>query len=89
MGVTAKRLSDQDANNTLRHAYIPEDGTISVNGFIAGKVNRKVDVAIQTTTIANDTEQFTFSESGTTLYIIKAIYTDGTRDTLLSVERTA
>lgn len=86
---TTKRPSALDGNQVLQHSYNDLDGTVAVNGFVAGKVGHKIEVAIATTTLANDTEVYTFSDSGTQLYVITVIYTDGARDLLLSVERTA
>lgn len=87
--VTLKRLSNHDADQTLRLSYNDIDASHTVNGFLVGVVGRKVIMAISTTSIANDTETYAFSENGTALYSIKVIYTSGTRDTLLSAERVA
>lgn len=84
---TRKEIGRIDGDQVLRKAYNVEDSTISVNGFVVGKVGHKVTVSIQTTTIANDTERYTFSDSGTTLYVIDVVYTDGGRTTFLSAER--
>lgn len=89
MGVTTKSLSDQDANQVLQGAFIEEDYTIMTTGFLTGKVGRKIVITISTTTISNDTETYAFSEDGTALYSLKLIYTDGTRETLMSAERIA
>lgn len=86
---STKRLSERDANQTLQASYNDVNDTLSVDGFLTGLVGRKVDLAIQTTSVANDTELYTFSELGTTLYQIKIIYTSGLRDLMLSAERTA
>ena len=87
MAKTSKSLSELDANQVLQAAHNDVDATIGVSGFVNGKVGRKVAMAISTTSIANDTETYTFSESGTTLYAIKVIYTTGDRDVFLSAER--
>lgn len=89
MSTTIKRLSERDANQTLQHSYNDVDGTITTNGFLVGKVGRKVVIAITTTSVANDTTQITFSELGITLYVYECIYTDATRSTLISAERIA
>lgn len=89
MGVTTKGLSDQDANQVLQSAYIEEDSTIMTTGFLTGLVGRKVTITVSTTTIANDTETYAFSENGTALYSLKLIYTDATREQLMSAERIA
>jgi len=89
MADTTKVLSEYDASQTLQGAFNDVDKTLSVNGFLVGKVGHKVEMAIATTNVANDTEVFTFTDSGATLYILTVIYTDGTRETFLSAERTA
>lgn len=87
MSRTTKQFSDQDADQVLQYAFNDVDATISTNGFLVGKVGHQVTMAISTTTIANDTETYTFLNSGTQLYEIEVIYTDGTRETLLSATR--
>jgi len=87
MVISAKRPSAQDANQTLQGSYNDVDLSITTNGFLVGKVGRKIAAAVSTTNIANDTETYTFSEDGITLYVYKVIYTDGTRATILTAER--
>ncbi len=87
MANTTKRLSDVDANSALRGAFNDSDMSLTINGYLAGTVGRKVTMAISTTSVSNDTETYTFSENGTNLYAIKVIYTTGTRDVFLSAER--
>lgn len=87
MSNTTKRLSDVDANSALRGAFNDADMSLTINGYLVGVVGRKVTMAISTTSVANDTETYTFSENATNLYAIKVIYTTGTRDVFLSAER--
>ncbi len=89
MANTSKKASQKDADNTLRAAYNDSDASIAVSSFLAGKVGRKVALAISTTSIADDTETYTFTESGSTLYVLALVYTDGSRETLLTAERTS
>lgn len=89
MSITSKQTTQKDADQAMRASYNDVNATQAVDGFLVGKVGRKVTQVVSTTTIANDTETFTFSESGTNLYTITIIYTDGTRTTMLSAERTA
>lgn len=88
MAETVKRLSEYDANQIFQKSYNKEGGTLAVDGFLVGKAGRKVDVALSQTTILNDTETFTFSEDAIDLFTLVLIYTDGTREQLLSAERT-
>jgi hypothetical protein len=87
MAKTTKSLSTQDSGQTLQGSYNEEDASLTVNGFLVGKVGRKVELAITTTTVADDTEVFTYKEDGVTLYEIEVVYTDGTRAQMLSAER--
>lgn len=87
MAQTEKRMSERDANQTLQLSYNDLDASITTNGFLIGKVGRKVEVAISTTTVLDDTITYTFSETGTTLYAYKIIYTNGGRTQMISAER--
>lgn len=88
---TAKPLSQQDPGETAQYAFNDVDATVTVNGFLVGLVGRRVTLTISTTTIANDTETYVFSEqSGAiALYTFVIVYTDGTRTTMLTATRTA
>lgn len=85
--VTSKPSSDVDASQTLQGAFNDVDKTITINSFLVGLVGREITLVIQTTNVANDTELYTFLESGTQLYQFQIIYTDGTRTTLMSATR--
>lgn len=87
MSNTIKRLSERDANQTLQGSFNDVDMSLTTNGFLVGKVGRKVSAIISTTSVANDTITYTFSEDGTNLYAYEIIYTDGTRSVLVSAER--
>jgi hypothetical protein len=89
MSITQKPLSHLDYEQTLQSSYNDVNATLSVDGFLTGKIGRKVVLAIQTTTLPNDTEVYSFSEdSGATLlYTLRIIYTDGTRAQMVSAER--
>lgn len=89
MNQTSKVKSQQDANQTLQYSFNDVDATLSVNGFLVGKVGHRIDQTIATTNQPNDTEIFSFSDSGTALYTLTIVYTDGSRGTLLYAARTA
>lgn len=91
MSRTAKPLSQQDPGEIAQYAFNDVDATVTVNGFLVGLVGRRVTLTISTTTIANDTETYVFSEqSGViALYTFVIVYTDGTRTTMLTATRTA
>jgi hypothetical protein len=84
MADTSKQLAEKDANQTLRSAYNKVDASLTTNTFLVGMVGRKVEIAI-----ADEVETYTFSENGSTLYVLTLTYTDATRETLVSAERTA
>ena len=86
---TLKPLSQKDHEQAIRQEHNDVNGTLSVDGFLVGLVGRRVDIASSTTTVANDTQTFTFSENGTQLYVLQLIYTDGTQSTLMSAARIA
>lgn len=89
MSYTTKPLSDRDFGQAIQSAYNQVDASVTTNGFLVGKVGHKIEMSITTTTVANDTEVYAFSDSGTALYTITVVYTDGTRNTMISAERTA
>jgi hypothetical protein len=87
MSITQKPLSHLDYEQTMQSSYNDVNATLSVDGFLTGKIGRKVELAISTTTIVDDTETYSFSENGTALYSLRIIYTDGTRAQMISAER--
>jgi len=89
MAITQKRPTDLDSTQAEQNSFNDVNSTFGVDGFLTGIVGRRVDLAISTTTIANDTEIYTFSENSVVLYVYKVVYTDGTRATLLYAERIA
>jgi hypothetical protein len=89
MANTTKPLSRQDYENIQRYVYNETDASITTNGFLVGQVGRKIAVAIQTTAIPNDTEVISYFDGTHLLYTLTIIYTDGTRQVLVSAERTA
>jgi hypothetical protein len=86
---TTKKMSDLSFENVLRQASNDQTGTIGVGGFITAKIGHRITLAIGTTNVANDTETYTYFDNSTQLLQLQLIYTDGTRGTLVSVERIA
>lgn len=82
---TQKPASNMSQENILRASANFEDGSLTTTGYLTGKVGRKVEV----TEVGADTEVYSFLEDGIQLYEITIIYTDGTKSTMLSAERTA
>ena len=89
MSITTKAPTDLDASQATQQAFNDVNSTIGVDGFLVGKVGRQINLTISTTTIANDTETYAFSENSIALYTLQIIYTDGTRSTMLQAKRTA
>lgn len=91
MAETSKRISELDQNQVLRGSFNREDFSLTVNGFLLGKVGRRVTLTIAQTTVPDDTEIFNFSEDSgaTALYEYTIVYTDDTRETMVYAERTA
>lgn len=86
---TQKRITQKDSAQTLTNAFNDVDSSISVGTFLTATVGRKVSLAIATTTVANDSEIYAYSENGIALYSLKITYTDGTRSQFISAERIA
>lgn len=89
MSKTTKKSTRKDGMQTLQMAYNDVDASLTTNGFLVGKVGHKVTLDIQTTTVTNDTEVYSFFDNSELLYQIKLIYTDETKATLISAERVA
>jgi hypothetical protein len=87
MSNTTKSISKQDAENVLRSSFNDVENSLTVNGFLVGKVGRKVELIVSTTNVSDDTETYTFKEGSVSLYALRVIYTTGVRDQLLSAER--
>jgi len=85
MAETSKRLSEKDYQQTLQGSYNEVDKTLSVNGFIVGKVGHKV-VRTDYSTTGDD---FSFYDGATLLYTIRVNYTTSSKAILDYVERIA
>ena len=89
MSITTKQPTKLDYEQSIQEAYNDVNATLSVDGFLTGKVGHKVSLALAMTTIPDDTEIYTFEDNGTILYQITIIYTDNSRSLMVSAERTA
>ena len=89
MSNTTKSLSERDGSQTLQASFNDVDATLTVNGFLVGKIGRRVDIATTTTNTSGDSQTFAFSENGNALYTFLLVYTDSTQNTLLYATRTA
>lgn len=82
-----KQIPKQDMDQAIRYSYNNNEKTVSVNGFLAGKVGHKIELVISTTSVLDDTETYTFKDNTLIVSVIEVVYTDGTRSQLLSAER--
>lgn len=82
-GRTDKLLSNRDGFQTLQASFNEEDFSLTTAGFLVGKVGRRIEVGG-----AGAVEIYTFIEDGDTLYELTLTYTDASKTTLLSAERT-
>jgi hypothetical protein len=84
MSTTTKSLSERDGDQTLRASFNDINSTMGVDGFIVGKVGRKVTRSIITSTV----DDFSFYEGATLLYTIRVTYSNAGHDDVNQVERT-
>lgn len=89
MAITKKQPTHLDFQQAVRQSYNDVDSSVTNSGFLTGKVGRKITQVISTTTVTNDTVDFSYLEDGALLYTLRIIYTDGSQNTLLSAERIA
>lgn len=87
MSQSSKTMTERDASQVQRFAFNDVDKSLTVNGFLVGKVGHKIEVTITTTSVTDDSEVYSFSDSGTLLYSLKIVYTDGSRSQMVSAER--
>lgn len=89
MAETQKVPAEYDYQQTLRRIYNAEGSTMSVDGFLAGKVGRKIRQTKTTTNTLNDTLVFDFIEDGTALYQFTLVFNNSSFDELIEATRTA
>ena len=91
MSRTTKPPTKLDYEQSIRGSYNDVNSTLSVDGFIVGKVGHKVTLAISSTDLGggeiDNTEVYSFYDNAALLYEIKIIYTDSTRALMVSAER--
>lgn len=85
MSDTTKPLSDRDANQVLQHVHNNVNATLGVDGFIVGKLGRKITRTVISTTV----EDYEFFDGTTLLYKIRVTYDNSAHDNVDQVERTA
>lgn len=85
MSNTEKELSSRDASQTQQATFNEQDFSTSISGFLVPVVGRLITVTYPSAT----TEVYAFSENGIALYTLTLTYTDATKDSLSTAERTA
>lgn len=89
MNTSSNPPSQLNHENVLRSAHNDVSHTIGVSGFVTAKIGHKITQTVTTTTVANDTLLFTYFDDNIQLMQLRVVYVDGTRETMMSVERTA
>ena len=84
MAKTQKELSLKDGNQTLQAAFNDVDDSLTTGGFLTGKIGRRIEVGG-----AGSVETYSYIEDGVLLYVLTLTYTDSTKATLVSAERTS
>lgn len=90
MSGTTKPTSPLGADNVMREIYNPEDDSITTSAFITAQVGYKIT---RTDTGAGDLggnaagDDFTYFDGATQLYTLRVLWSDVTKETLVSVER--
>jgi len=87
MANSKKILSPRDFGQTLQASFNEEDNSFTSSSFITVKVGHKIEKAITTTNVANDTEDYSYFDEEILIYKLRVIYTDGDRTDFLSTER--
>ncbi len=85
MSETTKSPSEYSEQQIMQRSFNKEGHTLGVDGFIVGKLGRK----IIRSDVTSSSEDFAFYDSTTLLYTIRITYTDSSKSTLSQVERVA
>lgn len=85
MSLTTKPPTKLDYEQAIQGSFNDMNSTLSVDGFIVGKVGHK----IVRSEPSSSSEDYSFYDNATLLYTIRITYTDALKQTLLSVERVA
>lgn len=85
MSNTTKPLSERDANQALQSSYNDVNATLGVDGFLVGKVGRKIVRTVVSATV----DDYEFFEGSTSLYVFRITYSNAAHDDVNEAERTA
>lgn len=82
---TSKPTSNLSGDLALRQAFNIEDKSITVNGFLVGKIGHKVVRSVISSTV----DDYSFYDGTTLLYTFRITYNNATHDEIDQAERTA
>lgn len=82
---TTKQPTRLDYEQALQGSYNDVNSTLSVDGFLTGKVGHKVERTAPSSTV----EVYSFKDGSTLLYEITITYTSATKEEISVVARTA
>lgn len=85
MSNTTKPRSEYDMTQIIQKVYNPAEGTLATGTFLSGQLGNNIQVAYP----SSSTETYSFYEGVTLLYTLTVTYTDASKASLSSVERTA
>lgn len=85
MSITTKPPTKLDYEQAIQGSFNDMNSTLSVDGFIVGKVGHKVVRTAPSGTV----EVYSFYDNSTLLYEITITYTTSTKEEIAQVERTA
>lgn len=89
MSITTKPPTKLDYEQALQGSYNDMNSTLSVDGFIVGKVGHKI-VRSEPSSVEEDYQFYDkVNGSDVLLYTIRITYTSALKQNLLSVERIA
>lgn len=81
---TTKLRSEYDQTQIIQKVYNPEEGTLAVGSFIAGKLGNK----ITRTALSATLDEYSYFDGSVLLYTIHVTYDNANHDNVNQVERT-
>ena len=77
----------RDGLQAIQKSHNDVDSSLQVSGFLTSKIGAEITLDISTTTVADDTETYTFFDNETQLYQVRFIYTSAAKTRMLSAKR--
>lgn len=82
---TSKETGRIDMENAIRQSFNTEDKSITVNGFLVGKIGHKVVRSVVSATV----DDYSFYDDVTLLYTFRITYNNASHDEIDQAERIA